>query len=124
MRRFALACLAMGLVITSVFVIAVVVKDTAHAQDKRPCVSKREFTIAPFIKRAALEHRWEVEGLGRRHSPMVSDASGRYLIYPACGYSRRVAFVLVWFNAYDGATDMLRAVPTDRAPHGLPRAGS
>lgn len=55
---------------------------SAHAEDQRPCVSKREYSGTDMdqrITRGELEERWDVRGLGVRVAPDQWN-------YRACGY--------------------------------------
>ena len=100
-KRFALAALAMGTLIAALFFVAA---DEAHAgPDHRPCVSKVEFqSITRWATREYVEHRWEVEGMGRR-----SNIIPVTYIYPRCGYDLNEAWYAGVYRA--GALDLLLA---------------
>ena len=104
-----------GFLIAIIIAMGVLVwsASAAQAHDTRPCVSRKEFFTSPFLHKDELAHRWEVDGKRR---PGLSE--GNYLVYPACGFGRNEAYVLVWFNKYDKATDMLRFVRDDATLHG------
>lgn len=114
-----------GRFITTVATVATVaallgMPAAAHAQDRRPCVSKVEFwglrgadLTAPTVAlraskmttdgltRSYVEHRWDVAGVGRRDR-FLTDGHGIGYDYPACGYSFSHAQVWVIYRRGTG----------------------
>lgn len=90
---------------------------SAHAQDQRPCVSKREywglhggdFAIAKppahGLTRAYVERRWDVTGVGRQDLALTDKRRIGY-DYPVCGYS--FSHAQVW-AVYDRGTGFMTA---------------
>ena len=90
--------------------------------DHRPCVSKREFNSADTVeRRAVLEHRWEVRGLGQQ---VKLPLFGRVTIYPRCGYSMDEAWYgqIYVLNDYGHRLAVASVWWSDReaTPHGRP----
>lgn len=91
-------CFAIAGVAMSATLMAVAAP--AHAEDRRPCVSKVEFNsgFGPTVyTRRELEERWDVRGLGRRADAAFDiDAlvGGKTFTidYPRCAFSMDVAY--------------------------------
>lgn len=95
----------------------------ASAQDRRPCVSKREFnSLSQQESKAEIEERWDVTGLGTRAQDPVW---GSIVIYPRCAFALDRAWYGVHY-AYGHQTHRLWSVGVGwwRAygakPHGRP----
>ena len=77
--------IAASLALAAVLAAAGPTPAPAYPVDHRPCVSKREFNGYDVAERKAdLEARWEVKGLGRQARV---PGYGRAVLYPRCGYS-------------------------------------
>ena len=125
--RAALATLATLVALVALVVIA----QPAHAEDRRPCVSKVEYQSTPgaikvlrgavdmpALSRRGLEERWDVRGLGVI-DPEYSDDQITMWIYPACGYSIDEAYVMGMSTGRNGVIDVIgRWVAPGATPHG------
>lgn len=72
--------------------LVVVVPSPAHAEDRRPCVSKREFNGAQFDEphtKGDLEQKWDVKPVRRDPGPFLG------WNYKACGFSLDEAYIVV-----------------------------
>lgn len=87
--------------------LAVTVASPAHAEDHRPCVSKREFnSLSDMEMKSDLEARWDVAGLGVRSQ---DPEFGSIVIYPRCAFDRDKAWYGVHY-AYGHQSNRLWAV--------------
>jgi hypothetical protein len=115
------------IVLTVLTVLACAMPSPAQAQDRRPCVSRREFNIvynmpataAGALTRAQLEHRWEVDGTGFSITdPDVVWPGEIAWVYPACAFTMDKVQVIALYNKRT-----LTLVAAGRIKNGGPRNG-
>lgn len=86
----------------------VAVAPTAHAEDQRPCVSRREFLGMKWLTRKQTEKRWDVVGLGHLYR-YSGHPAWAFWQYPMCGYSYGEAFITT--SVRRGNHQMIAAMP-------------
>lgn len=97
----------------------------AHADDTRPCVSKRESNGHHKDQtRAYIERAWEVQRLGGDGimAHLLDPPTGTHIVdYPACGYSTSEAGVAVFYNHDETVRYVMRYWATTATLHGHKR---
>lgn len=90
--------------------------------DKRPCVSLREFNQGgnqKILTRDEREAVWEVTGLGTVDPTVRTDGPLYGLIYPACGFGQHEAWVAVaYFKRNDHELLLERGIAEGATLHG------
>lgn len=113
--------------LTAALLAAILPTQTAHAEDRRPCVSKVEYHsgFGPITyTRRELETRWDVRGMGVR-VPSAFNVGGLLgertftIAYPRCAFPMDVAYYSVTYLTRDQTV----AATNSHRVHGVPPHG-